>query len=92
MRRILLAFLALLGFAAQISPVQARVCGAGVAQVGVAAPLRGAARALTARTAIAAQSAIRAQPRVDGCGNSAPARQPQVYVPTVQMGIDRAHE
>lgn len=92
MRRILLAFLALLGLAAQVSPVQARVCGSGVAEIGVVTAPRGASRALAARTAIAAQGAIRTQPRVAGCGASAPAHRPQVYVPTVQMGIDRAHE
>ena len=92
MRRIFLAFLALLGLAAQIAPVQARVCGMGATEIGIAAPQRGASRALSARTAIAAQSAIRVEPRLDGCNRAIPGKRPQVYVPTVQMGIDRAHE
>ena len=92
MRRILLAFLALLGLAAQVAPVQARVCGAGMTEIGVAAPLRGAPRALAARTAIAAQAATRTEPRLDGCNRTILLKRPQVYVPTVQMGIDRAHE
>lgn len=92
MTRILLAFLALLGLVAQAAPAEARVCAAGVAQVGMVAPARGVARALASHTVAAAQPGPGAAPQFDGCSRSVPAKRPEVYVPTVQMGIDRAHE
>ena len=92
MTRILLAFLALLGLVAQAAPAEARVCGVGVTQVGMVAPARGISRALASRTADAAQPGPGAQPRHDGCSPAVPTKRPEVYVPTVQMGIDRAHE
>jgi len=88
MRRILLAFLALLGFAAQVQPAQARACR--VQEIGVVAPA-GVIRAQAGRTAVISQSASGGHARGAGCHGPVTAGQP-VPVAAVLIGIDRAHE
>jgi hypothetical protein len=89
MVRIMLAFLALLGFAAQAVPAQARLSVAGGAEVGsvvaTPAPVRAAAtmRALPATPATMGLQAVAPRWRTVS---------PAVQAPTVHLRIDRSHE
>jgi hypothetical protein len=91
MTRIMLAFLALLtGLVASGAPAAQRACPLNGMEVGAAAtPSRG--ERVEQRQGVAAQSEqpVWAERRSD-CGQK-PVRKP-VYIPSVQLGIDRARE
>ncbi len=91
MTRVFLALFALFGLIAQTAPAQARICGLGT-EIGVVAQPRGAARALVANPSGVGQPPARLEPRDKDCQRAAPPKRSQVYVPSVQMGIDRAYE
>jgi hypothetical protein len=89
MKRILLAFLALLGIAAQVAPAQARMCGV---EIGAVNRAQTQARAL-APAAVADVAQPQRHDRLEqrytasrGC------RSKPVYIPSVQIGPDRALE
>lgn len=89
MKRILLAFLALLGIAAQIAPAQARVCGVEIGAVNAA---QEQARAL-APVAVAAVQAPQRKDRLElRCAVSRGFRARPVTIPAVQIGPDRSRE
>jgi hypothetical protein len=92
MNRILLAFLALLGIVAQAAPVEARICGVGSAQIGAVDVSRSQARALSAQAETQEIPAVRIERRAAQCQKAPPSKKSPVYIPSVQMGIDRAYE
>lgn len=90
MVRIMLALLALLGFAAQAVPAQARLCGTGGAEVGSVEASPAAVRAVVAvrpepLPATAFTAALAEIPRQLAGGSP-------VSVLTVRLRIDRSHE
>jgi hypothetical protein len=90
MTRIMLAFLALLtGLVATGAPAATRVCQLSGTEVGsVAIPTPGERKAQRQGVAAQAPQPEWADRRTD-CQK--PIRKP-VYIPTVQLGVDRAHE
>lgn len=91
MKRIILALLALLGLVAQSAPLQARMCGADSAQIGVMVAPRAQGQALGANTATTESAANKADKRERNCSAPVERRRP-VYLPSVQLGSDRALE
>jgi hypothetical protein len=90
MTRLLIALLALLGFAAQLSPAEARIRAPGSSQVGVVADAAaGEHVAVAGVTALAARPA--ATRRDDRAAVAALPRGGR-FVPTVMLGSDRARE
>ncbi len=91
MTRLLLTLLALLtGLAAHVAPAQARMCLGSEAEVGAVEVPRSGARIVIRGAAISARPAQR---ECDDRSRSSP--QPPrtvVYLSTVQLGADRAHE
>ncbi|MFC3174742.1 hypothetical protein ACFOD9_10800 [Novosphingobium bradum] len=86
-KRLLLTLLALLGLAAQVAPVQARVCAGVASAVVLAAPEDGGAVALAGSPARpAAHAPARLVRPVRPLIKTAPGRAP------VLVGIDRARE
>lgn len=92
MKRIVLAFLALLGLVAQSAPVQARMCGVGAEQVGAVTAVRAQRQALTAQVAPSAAAVAKPDRKDRDCTPSATERKRPVYIPAVQLGSDRARE
>ncbi|MCW1402691.1 hypothetical protein OKA06_10225 [Novosphingobium sp. MW5] len=90
MKRIVLAFLALLGLVAQSAPVQARMCG--VEQVGAVTAVRAQRQALTAQVAPSAAAVAKPDRKDRECTSTATERKRPVYIPAVQLGSDRARE
>ncbi|MET0587630.1 MAG: hypothetical protein ABWZ75_03830 [Novosphingobium sp.] len=90
MTRIMLAFLALLtGLVATGAPAAQRACPLNGMEVGAAAtPAR--AERTEQRQGVTARSEQPAWAERRECGQK-PPRKP-VYIPSVQLGIDRAHE
>ena len=89
MNRILLAFLALIGIAAQPATAGTRDCGSG--QTAVEACLSGAVQ--LARCEVRAERFAARQPRHGFTGQPATASEPDVqvaHVATVMIGSDRA--
>ena len=90
MNRFILALLALLtGLAAQVAPAQARMCGVGEAEIGSIEVARGGSKAVARQVAAAEQPA--AVPHRERDTRVRPPR-PPVYIPSVQLGPDRALE
>ncbi|MFM6933080.1 MAG: hypothetical protein ACKOUT_12645 [Novosphingobium sp.] len=92
MKRIVLAFLALLGLVAQSAPVQARMCGIGSEQVGAVSSVRAQRQALTAQVAPSAVAVAKPDRKDRDCAPAAAERKRPVYIPAVQLGSDRARE
>jgi len=95
MKRIVLALLALLGLVAQSAPLQARICGTGGseigAQVGVVIAARPQGQALGASTVAGDAAVSNLDQRTRECAQPVERRRP-VYIPTVQLRVDRALE
>lgn len=92
MNRILLALLALFtGLVAPVAPVQARMGGAGSAEVGAVESLTLAAKACSAIAVANEPPACRIERCNKATGRVRPQR-PRVFIPTVQFGADRAFE
>ncbi|MEP7221121.1 MAG: hypothetical protein ABI673_00490 [Novosphingobium sp.] len=89
MKRILLAFLALLGLAAQIAPAQARMCGV---EIGAVNRAQDQARALAPAAISAIQAVPRQNPLEQHCAAQRRFRSQPVHIPAVQIGPDRALE
>jgi len=91
MTRIMLAFLALLtGLVATGAPAATRICSVDGAEVGSVAIPSAADRASARRLGVTAQAPRPEwQTRRSECPK--PVRKP-VYIPSVQLGIDRARE
>ncbi|MGE3692882.1 MAG: hypothetical protein AB7F98_16020 [Novosphingobium sp.] len=91
MNRLFLAFMALLaGLLAQGGPAQARDCAAGASQVGAVQAPFAQIRVAVKEQAANGPKARREVPVKDhNCGKPP---KPTVYLPTVQLGSDRAHE
>jgi hypothetical protein len=90
MTRLLLTLLALLtGLTVQNVPAQARICGASESEIGAIESSPGSEK-------VAAQergaTAPRARREVQGRRSCMRVRPQPVYIPTVQLGIDRARE
>ncbi|WP_310533369.1 hypothetical protein [Novosphingobium sp.] len=92
MKRIILAFLALMGLVAQGAPVQARMCGVGSEQVGAVSSVRVQRQALTAQVAPSAAAVAKPDRKDRDCTPAAAERKRPVYIPAVQLGSDRARE
>ena len=92
MKRILLAFLALLGIVAQAAPVSARVCGVGAAEVGSVGVPQAQYGAFAAVTESAQQQMVRREAPLPVLPMHAAARKKPVFIPSVQLGPDRALE
>ena len=91
MNRFILALLALLtGLAAQVAPAQARMCGVGVAEIGSVEVARGGSKAV-ARQVVASDLPAVSAPHRERDTRVRPVR-PAVYIPSVQLGSDRALE
>lgn len=91
MKRIVLALLALLGLIAQSAPLQARICGADSAQIGVMATVRPQGQALGANTATGDAATTKPDRRERECSQPSERKRP-VYIPSVQLRVDRALE
>jgi hypothetical protein len=90
MNRLLLAFLALLtGLVTQVSPAQARLGAASETEIGALERVHAATPSAAALAAIDGPAAR--QDRRDG-QRPRPVPRPQVFVPTVLFGPDRAFE
>jgi hypothetical protein len=91
MTRFLLTLLALLtGLAAQVSPAQARVCGLGDVEIGAVEGSGSSARVAVQSSQVSGPVArIGQRGRSLSCSRT--PRKP-VYIPSVQLRIDRAHE
>lgn len=92
MKRIIFALLALLGLVAQTAPVQARVCGVGSEQIGSIAVPRAQRQALTAQVLPSATPSTKVERQTRDCGPSVAERKRPVYLPAVQLGVDRSRE
>ncbi|HEX8055600.1 MAG TPA: hypothetical protein VF481_02980 [Novosphingobium sp.] len=91
MNRILLALLALLGFAAQAAHAETGLRSVGSAQVGTVQSLAGQARVVADRTQDCAPPVMQESPRIAACLPI--ALTPLEWRPwTVLPGIDRARE
>jgi type IV secretory pathway TrbL component len=91
MKRIVLALLALLGLFAQGAPAQAGLCGVGIAQVGTVVAPRVQGQALAAQ-AVASEVAAKPDRKERACRQPTTDRKRPVYIPSVQLGSDRARE
>ena len=91
MKRIVLALLALLGLVAQGAPAQAGLCGMGVAQVGMVSGTRDQGQALAAQS-VASEVAAKPDRKERDCRQPTTDRKRPVYIPSVQLGSDRARE
>ncbi|MEQ1542666.1 MAG: hypothetical protein HOO94_07325 [Novosphingobium sp.] len=92
MNRILLALLALFtGLVAPVAPAQARMGGAGSAEVGAVESLALAAKACSAAAVVNETPACRTERCSKATGRVRPQR-PRVFIPTVLFGADRAFE
>ncbi len=92
MKRILLAFLALMtGLVAQAGPVQARMNGGADTEIGVADGARGTARPSQAQVQAIDAPAAQKERRERQATRVRPSRG-QVYIPSVLLGPDRALE
>lgn len=91
MNRLLLAFMALLAsLLAQGGPAQARECGAGASQVGaMEAPLAQIRVAVQVQATNGAKARRELPAKESNCARS---RKQIIYLPTVQLGSDRARE
>lgn len=92
MKRIVLALLALLGLVAQSAPVQARLCGVGSEQIGAIAGPRAQGQALAAQAVPGAVAKVRPERRDRDCTSPQAERKRPVYIPSVQLRVDRALE
>ncbi|MFM5930175.1 MAG: hypothetical protein ACKOPQ_04635 [Novosphingobium sp.] len=92
MKRIVLALLALLGLVAQTAPVQARICGVGSEQIGAIAAPRTQRQALAAQIQPSPSPTAKVDRKDRDCQPVATERKRPVYIPAVQLGIDRARE
>ncbi|PLK26266.1 hypothetical protein [Novosphingobium sp. TH158] len=92
MKRIILAFLALLGLVAQTAPAQARICGIGSEQIGAVAGPRTQAQALAAQALPGVAAQVRPERRDRDCSFPQSSRKRPVYIPSVQLRVDRALE
>ena len=92
MNRFLLALLALLaGLVTQVSPAQARLCLASETEIGATEAGRGGTRSTPCQSAAIAAPATR-QERGERESSRARLPRPQVYIPSVLFGADRAYE
>ncbi len=92
MNRIFLAILALFaGLAAEATPVFARMAGAGDTEIGVTETGRGSARPSAVQAAPLEAPIARQERRDRGAMPVRPAR-PRIFIPSVQLGVDRALE
>ena len=92
MNRIVLALLAILaGLVTQVSPAQARLCVASETEIGATEAGRGGTRSSPCQSAVIDAPATRQE---SGERGSVRARlpRPQVYIPSVLFGADRAFE
>ncbi|MFA7604669.1 MAG: hypothetical protein WCY29_16850 [Novosphingobium sp.] len=90
--RLLLTLLALLtGLAAQLSPAQARIRADGASQVGMFAAIARSERVAVVRPSAPARP-VPVLRRDRSCGPVLHAGDDAGCVPTVMLGIDRAHE
>lgn len=91
MNRFILALLALFaGLAAQATPAQARMNGAGDTEIGAVDSTRGA-RPAAAQSASVAAPVVRQERRDREADRIRPVR-PPVFIPSVLFGADRAFE
>lgn len=92
MKRILLAFLALMtGLVAQAGPVQARMNGAADTEIGVSDGMRGTVRPSPVQTQAVDAPATQKERRERQSTRIRPTRG-QAYIPSVLFGPDRALE
>ena len=92
MNRIFLAILALLaGLAAEATPVFARMAGAGETEIGTTEAGRGSARP-SAVQASPIEAPVTRQERRDRDSVRMRPTAPRIFIPSVQLGVDRAHE
>ncbi len=91
MQRILLAFLALIGVIAQTAPAQAAMCRAGT-EIGAVTVARAPSNALAVPSAKAILPDTRTAARTSPCLDLPASKRPPVYIPSVQLQADRAHE
>jgi hypothetical protein len=92
MNRIFLAILALFaGLAAEASPVFARMAGSGDTEIGATENGRGAARPSAIQASPIEAPAARQERRDREAMRVRPAR-PRIFIPSVQLGVDRALE
>lgn len=92
MNRLFLTFLALLaGFVTQVSPAQARLCGASDIEIGAVEPGRVGVRSAACQSAVTDAPAARQERGGRETSRVRPSR-PRVYIPSVLFGADRAYE
>ncbi len=92
MNRFLLALIALLtGLVTQVSPAQARISGAEGVEIGAVVAGRSAARTSVSQPVAIDAPVTRQERRERSFSRGHPQRQ-SVYIPSVQLRIDRAHE
>ena len=92
MNRLLLTLLALLaGLFTQVSPAQARLCGASDIEIGAVESGRAGARSAPCQSAVTDAPAARQEQRGRESSRVRTAR-PRVYIPSVLFGADRAYE
>jgi hypothetical protein len=92
MIRLLLTLLALLtGLVAQTAPAQARMCGVSETEIGAVEGARSGSRTAAGQSSAIDAPVARQERRDREFARVRPASI-RIYVPTVQLGIDRAHE
>ena len=92
MNRFLLALLALMaGLVTQVSPAQARLCGASDTEIGAVESVRGGVRSAPCQSTSTDAPVTRQERREREASRARPAR-PRVYIPSVLFGPDRAYE
>jgi hypothetical protein len=92
MNRLLLALLALLaGLFTQVSPVQARLCGARDTEIGAVEAARGAVRSAPCQSVMIVAPVARQEYRETAISHVRPAY-PSAIIPSVLFGADRAYE
>lgn len=92
MNRFVLALLAFLaGIVAPVAPAQARLGGAGAAEIGAVETVELVSRACAQPANAATQPGCCGERRDKITGRAKPIRS-RVYIPTVQLGTDRALE
>ena len=92
MNRIFLAILALFaGLAAEATPVFARMAGSGETEIGATEAGRGSARP-SAVQASPVEAPVARQERRDRVAMRVRPAGPRIYIPSVQLGVDRALE
>ena len=92
MKRILFAFLALMGLVAQVSPVQARISGLRAAEVGAIASPRIYGQAIAAQSVASEAVVTQADRNPPKRALTVSSHKLLVFIPAAQLRVDRALE